>query len=206
VTAIIFDLDGLLIDSEPLWVRAEIEVFAAEGLVITAEQCPQTKGLRTDDVIRHWFGSHIVEIELKLIERVATLIATEGVALAGIDHVMALARTLRCPLALASSSPMRVIEAALGRLQLKFDVVQSAEKEPYGKPHPGVFLKTAERLGVDPVSCVVLEDSLNGVIAAKAARMRCIAVPPAEHLDDRRFAIADVILPSLAAITLEHLK
>jgi beta-phosphoglucomutase-like phosphatase (HAD superfamily) len=87
-----------------------------------------------------------------------------------------------------------VIAAALAPLGVTLDVIVSAEHERYGKPHPAVILTTAERLGVAPTECVVLEDSVNGVIAAKAARALCIAVP--EH-EDPRFAIADRVLRSL---------
>lgn len=74
-------------------------------------------------------------------------------------------------------------------------MVHSAEAEPYGKPHPAVYLSTAARLGVAPARCLALEDSLNGLIAAKAARMRCVAVP---ERPDPRFALADLVLPGLA--------
>ena len=92
-----------------------------------------------------------------------------------------------------------LIHAALAGLGVsdRFEVVRSAEREAHGKPHPAVFLRAAERLGVDAIDCVVFEDSLNGLVAAKAARMRCIAVP--EH-HDARFALADAVLPSLEAL------
>jgi sugar-phosphatase len=101
-------------------------------------------------------------------------------------------------LAVASSSPPRLIEASLARLGLRdhFTEIVSAESEPYGKPHPAVFLTTAARLGVAPTECLVFEDSLNGLVAAKAARMICVAVP--ERVDPR-FAFADLVLPSLEA-------
>lgn len=206
--AIIFDMDGLLIDSEPLWVRAELEVFASAGVVLTAEDCLQTKGLRTDDVVSHWqakrgFSASVADVEARLIARVAELVRAEGRALPGALAAIGLAKEAGHRTAVASSSPATVIAAVLARLELDgtFDVVQSAEKEPFGKPHPGVFLQTASRLGVSPLQCVVLEDSINGVIAAKAARMTCIAVPPPEERADRRFAIADVVLASLADFT-----
>jgi beta-phosphoglucomutase-like phosphatase (HAD superfamily) len=80
-------------------------------------------------------------------------------------------------------------------------VVQSAETEPLGKPHPGIFLTTASLLGVPAVECLVLEDSLTGVIAAKAARMACIAVPFDHPEHDVRFAIADAVIGSLVDVT-----
>jgi sugar-phosphatase len=209
LSAVIFDMDGLLVDSEPLWVRAEIEIFGAVGLTLAEPDCALTKGLRTDDVVAYWHArrpwdaSHALDVvERRLIERVAALVADEGVALPGVAHAIAIARENGRAIALASSSPEPVIRATLARLGLEnaFAIVQSAHGEPYGKPHPGIFIRTAERLGVAPTDCLVLEDSLAGVIAAKAARMTCIAVP-FDHPDhDPRFAIADAILGSLADV------
>jgi len=200
---IVFDMDGLLIDSEPLWVRAEIEVFGAHGLALEEADCAKTKGLRIDDVVRHWHAvrafADASKVETDLVDRVAELVREEGVALRGAAAAVARAKALG-PIALASSSPSRIIAAALDRLGLAgaFDVVQSAETEPYGKPHPAIFRRTAARLGTSPLLCTVLEDSLNGVIAAKAARMRCIAVPVER---DPRFALADVVVASLDDVT-----
>ena len=119
---------------------------------------------------------------------------------------MDLARSLGLKVAVASSSSEELIAAALDRLGLRgLDAVRSAAPETYGKPHPAVLLSTARELGLDPTACVVLEDSLNGVIAAKAARMRCVAVPEADQLEDPRFAIADVRLPSLERLAPEAL-
>ena len=210
--AVIFDMDGLLIDSEPLWVRAEIEIFGEVGVVLGEEDCALTKGLRTDDVIAYWHQrrpwTHAdmrspAEVEARLIARVAELVRAEGRALPGVAHALAVARAGGRRLALASSSPLVIIEAALARLELTdaFDVVQSAQTEPLGKPHPGIFLRTASRLGIPAVECFVLEDSLTGVIAAKAARMACIAVPFDHPSHDARFAIADAVVGSLADVT-----
>lgn len=214
--AVIFDMDGLLIDSEPLWVRAEIEVFGSVGCLLVPEDCARTKGLRIDDVVAYWHvrrgfgGESPADVETRLVARVVELILSEGRALPGIDAALAAARSANGRhIALASSSPMPIIEAALQRLGLArtFDVVKSAQGEPCGKPHPAIFLSTAEHLGVSPLDCVVIEDSMTGVIAAKAARMGCIAVPsddpagPSGHPRDARFVLADAIVPSLADVT-----
>jgi mannitol-1-/sugar-/sorbitol-6-/2-deoxyglucose-6-phosphatase len=220
---IIFDMDGLLIDSEPLWVRAEIEVFARVGLRLTAADCARTKGLRIDDVVAYWHAQtprgfaaergtgpsvSLAAVETSLIDRVAELVGTEGRALPGALGAVRLAREHGHPIALASSSPTRIIRAALDRLGLSsaFDVVRSAESETHGKPHPAIFLRTAESLAVPPPACLVLEDSLTGVIAAKAARMTCLAVPEGHPNHDPRFVLADVVLGSLDALSAAHLE
>ena len=211
--AVVFDMDGLLVDSEPLWVRAEMEIFGEVGLVLGAEDCAKTKGLRVDDVIAYWHARHpwdsrpLAEVEARLVARVAELVGAEGRALPGVAQAIAVARDGGRKLALASSSPSVIIHATLERLGIReaFQVVQSAETEPLGKPHPGIFLRTAERLDVAPVDCLVLEDSLTGIIAAKAARMACVAVPFDHPDQEPRFVLADAIVGSLADVTPELL-
>ena len=103
------------------------------------------------------------------------------------------------PIALASSSPPVVIDAVLDRFGLRdrFAAIRSGEDEERGKPHPGIYLNTCAALGVARLDAVALEDSLPGLIAATAARMRCVAVPAAEDFSDVRFLLADVVLRSL---------
>lgn len=209
--AAIFDLDGLLIDSEPLWRRAERACFARVGVALTEEDCRSTTGLRIDLVTRHWgarrpwSGPSPEELAAEIVDVVSELIAAEGEPKEGASSAILAARDagLRC--AVASSSPMKVIDAAVRRLGLAkdFAVIHSAESEPYPKPHPAVFMTTATRLGLEPSACVVLEDSLHGVIAAKAARMACIAVPEPEVAHLPAFAVADLVLASLTEVDAE---
>jgi sugar-phosphatase len=206
--AFIFDLDGLLIDSEPLWQEAEITVFATVGVALTRDMCRQTMGLRVDAAIAHWYarfpweGPTPEQVKQAVLAEVRRLIVARGCILPGVRQALDLTRASGARLALASSSPLALIETAIQQLGIApyFDVVHSAEFEAFGKPHPAVYLSAARLLGVDPHRCVALEDSINGVIAAKAAGMRCIAVPERSALEDRRFGVADLVLASL-----EHL-
>ena len=102
-------------------------------------------------------------------------------------------------MALASSSLMPIIDAATKKLGIReyFDEIYSAEFEEHGKPHPGVYLTTAKMLDVAPEFCLAFEDSFNGLLAAKSARMKCVCVPDEMFSDDPKLAIADLILPSL---------
>ena len=205
IAAVVFDLDGLLIDSEPLWRQAEIEVFGSVGLRLSETDVRQTMGLRIDDAVRYWWdrspwsGMSPVEVEGVITSQVAELVRVSGTPMPGALEAVALCRRLSLPVAVCSGSRAVVIEAALGSLGIESEVSvwHSAEWEPLGKPHPGSYLSTAAKLGVDPVACLALEDSFNGALSAKAARMRVIAVPEAEVLDSPRWGFCDRRLASL---------
>jgi mannitol-1-/sugar-/sorbitol-6-/2-deoxyglucose-6-phosphatase len=205
VEAVVFDLDGLLIDSEPFWRQAEIEVFASVGLQLTEQDVRQTMGLRIDDAVRHWWVRHPwrgpgpADVERTMTARVAELVTERGSPMPGALEAVATCGRLGLPVAVCSGSYAVVIEAALGRLGLTDDVAvwHSAEWEPLGKPHPGAYLTTAASLGVDPVACVAVEDSFNGAISAKAARMRVVAVPEPAVAGSPRWGFCDAVLSGL---------
>ncbi len=206
IKAVIFDMDGLLIDSEPLWQEAEILIFKQVNIFLTSELCLQTKGLRIDEVVDYWYQRHPWEnlakwkVEELIIAKVIELIYLQGEPLAGVDRAISFVQQKQVKIALASSSASKIIQAVLQKLELTnvFAEIYSAESEVLGKPHPGVYLTTAKKLNVSPSECLALEDSLNGVIAAKAAQMKCIAIPELLQYDNPQFAIADTILKSLA--------
>jgi HAD superfamily hydrolase (TIGR01509 family) len=200
--AVIFDMDGVLIDSEPLWRRAEMARFAEVGVHLTDEECRQTMGFRIDETVAYWHArrpwpdADVPAMAASIVDTVVELVHAEGEALPGVGHAIGVCEKLGLRLAVASSSLPRLITAVLGKLGVDeaFEVVRSAADEPYGKPHPGVLLTTAAALGVDPRRCLVIEDSVNGMVAAAAARMRCIVVP---ERPDPRFVLAEAVLDSL---------
>ncbi|WP_319420022.1 hexitol phosphatase HxpB [Pleurocapsa sp. FMAR1] len=206
IKAVIFDMDGLLIDSEPLWQEAEILIFKQVNILLTSELCLQTKGLRIDEVVDYWYQRHPwtnlakQKVEELIIAKVIELIHLRGEPLPGVDRAISFVQQKQVKIALASSSASKIIQAVLQKLELTnvFAEVYSAESEVLGKPHPGVYLTTANKLNVSPSECLALEDSLNGVLAAKAAQMKCIAIPEPLEYDNPKFAIADTILKSLA--------
>ncbi|MCZ7525307.1 MAG: hexitol phosphatase HxpB [Acidimicrobiia bacterium] len=210
--AVIFDLDGVLVDSEPIWRAVEIEVFAGVGVELTDDLCRTTMGLRVNEVTDHWFrrrpwnGPEPAEVARRIVAGVVAAIEARGRAMPGVEHAVGLCRRRGLRLAVASSSDEVVIRAALRRLGLEaeFAAVRSAQHERRGKPHPGVYLSTAAALGVAPARCVAVEDSLHGVRAAKAAGMVCVAVPDPGG-DPGAFAEADHVLGSLAELETRHL-
>ncbi len=211
--AIIFDMDGVLIDSEPLWKIAEVEAFAKVGLNLTYTDCEETVGLRIDQVVELWYkkvgwtNKTIREVETDIVDILIREINLQGKELLGVTEKLTEFKAAGYKIGLATSSYQRIIEAVVDKLNIRsfFDVMQSAEYERFGKPHPAVFLTCADKLGVEPTECLVIEDSFNGILAAKAARMTVIAIPEKSHQIDPRLIIADLQKDSLLDIQLDEI-
>lgn len=205
IDAVIFDMDGLLIDSEPFWRRAQVYAFGTVGLKLDDNDMRSTMGRRIDEVVGHWYnerpwtGASQKDIEALIIDKVIELVEAEGNSMPGVKHVLDFFQDKRVPMALASSSSSEIINAVLNKLNVKgyFEHIYSAENETHGKPHPGVYITTASLLGVPAHRCLAFEDSPSGVLAAKAAKMKCVAVPDTDHKSDKFIQIADVVMNSL---------
>lgn len=212
--AAIYDMDGLLLDSEPYWVEAELEVLGGVGVPLTAELARETTGMRLDEAVAHWYrrfpwkGPSQPEVVARLTRAAHRLILAHAEAKPGVRESLKLFADKGLRRALASSSPLVLIQAVVDKLGLvgQFELSVSAESEAFGKPHPAVYLTCAGRLGLPPAECVALEDSVNGLISAKAARMRVIAVPEAGHTGDSRFCLADAVVASLLDVDAQLLQ
>ncbi|HIF9196681.1 TPA: hexitol phosphatase HxpB [Photobacterium damselae] len=211
--AAVFDMDGLLVDSEPFWQQAQVEVFTDLGVKISIEDTHKTMGLRIDQVVEFWFnqqpwqGPDCAEVTQTIVDRVKALVREQKPMLPGVVEAITCCKESGLKIALASSSPMDLIEATIDALSLTglFEAVLSAEHLRYGKPHPEVYINAADALGIKPQHCVAFEDSVNGLLAAKAAQMKGIAVPDAAFSQDPRWAIADCKLSSLHEVNPELL-
>lgn len=208
ISAAIFDMDGLLTDSETRWRQAELEVAADIGLSMTVEDLEETTGIRMFEVAQIWFqktpweGPSPAEVAERVVNRVIELGET-AVCLPGVEQTLDLVEEIGLRVALCSSSDKRLIDATLEQLGLsqRFEVVHSAEDDEFGKPHPMPYLYTAEGMGIDPSSCLAFEDSLNGCISARAALMRVVAVPDQEITDPAKFSFCSAVLGSLNEMT-----
>lgn len=197
--AVIFDMDGVLIDSEPLWKIAMEQVFAEVGCNLTRKDFQKTVGLRLDEVVEYWFnviqwkGASVTEVENAIVDRMVELISENGEPLVGVVETLDLLRSKKIKVGLATSSYSRLIDTVLSVLNLEeaFSVTHSAEKEKYGKPHPAVYLYVADHLKVRPENCLVIEDSFNGIVSGKAAKMKVVCIPEKTHHPDPRLIIAD---------------
>lgn len=196
-------MDGLLIDSEPLWRRAEIATLHTVGIPLTDEMCKETMGTRLDEMVAYWYqrypwtGRSQEDIGKEILSRVTALIASEGEPLPGVNEVLNLLVAQKEKLALASSSPCELIDAVLVRLEIKqaFPIACSAVNEKLGKPDPAVYLTAARRMGLSPGQCVAFEDSPAGVASAKAAGMSVVAVSMETAKD--QLSAADLVMNSL---------
>ena len=208
----IFDMDGLLIDSEPLWQEVETTVFQKIGMPITPEMCTQTQGMRIDQVVPYWADqfpgcvTDVGAVVAEIMHGVISLVQEKGMPKDGVYETLNFMKAKKIKMAIASSSYMTLINTVVEKLDIAayFDVLHSAESEEYGKPHPGVYISTAQKLGIAPEQCIAFEDSFNGVLAAKAARMTCVCVPDIAFKGSAKLAIADIILDSLGDFDEKH--
>jgi sugar-phosphatase len=211
--AVIFDMDGVLIDSEPLWKIAMEEVFHAIGSKLTKQDFQKTVGLRLDEVVVFWHAHEgwknvtAHEVETKIVLRMVDLIKENASPLPGVIETLHFLQAKKVKVGLATSSYEILISTVLQALDIKsyFQACVSAEHEEFGKPHPAVYLTAAQQLGVLPAQCLVVEDSFNGVVSGKAARMKVACIPEKTHHPDHRLAAADYTYLSMLDL-LEDLK
>ncbi|MFD8999478.1 HAD family hydrolase [Streptomyces sp. NPDC059582] len=202
--AVIFDLDGTLVDSEPNYYEAGRQTLAEHGVRdFTWADHERYVGISTLDTVIHWrelYGLSTPADELLAATnlRYLALARASTPAYPQMRAFVELLAAESVPLAVASGSSPEAIEAILvgTGLDAFLRTVVSADEVAHGKPAPDVFLEAARRLGAAPADCVVLEDAAPGAAAAHAAGMRCIAVPYlAAQADDPGFAAADLVLP-----------
>ncbi len=205
IKAVIFDMDGLLVDSEPLWMQAEIEIFDRLGVSITPEDCKKMQGVKIADVVSHWYnerpwtGSSQQQVIDMIVRRVEELIIEKGRMQPGVIETLEFFNQRKIPMAVASSSDPHLIELVVKKLGIGqyFQFLHSSQYVKRGKPYPDIFLSAAEKLGVNPQACLVFEDSVNGVIAGKKAQMTVVAVPYPDNYDNPGFDQADMKIRSL---------
>lgn len=199
-------MDGVIIDSEPLWREAQIDVLAKQNVTITAADCIKyTMGKRIDDVAKTWCELYQLPTNPKIIEQeiinsVVSLIELNGTAKEGLFDLLNYLSQNNYNIALATSSSVAIINAVFNKLKITqyFKVINSADNEEFGKPHPAVYISAAKKLAVTANDCFVLEDSVTGMIAAKAAGMHTVVIP--ENCSDPRFTLADKTVSSMLEV------
>jgi beta-phosphoglucomutase len=211
VSAVIFDMDGVLTDSEPLINAAAIAMFHEKGVTVQPEDFFPFIGTGEERYIggvaeKYHISLNLASAKQRIYEIYLGLVPKELHAFAGAVKLVQDCRRAGLKTAVASSADLIKIQANLDEIGLpiaSWDAVITGDNINYKKPAPDIFLAAAAKLGVAPAQCVVVEDALNGIQAAKAAGMRCIAV--AHTFPESELAQADLVRKSIAKISLKDL-
>jgi HAD superfamily hydrolase (TIGR01509 family) len=203
--SIIFDLDGVLADSEPWWSQIDAKLLAEYGVNYQGEYHQNVLGVSYRLAVEFYKKAFGLSVPTEEMMRRRGEIATEFFAnriglFPNVKDVLAKLRQMRLHLAVATSSVGASARPFLDRHQLTkfFEVIVTGEEVEHGKPAPDIYLCAAEKLGVSAQSCVVVEDALAGVAAAKAANMRVAAIPDTRFVNPREYEKkADYVLSSL---------
>jgi sugar-phosphatase len=214
IEAAIFDMDGVIIDSEPFWKKAEKKVFSSVGVTVSNELSKITESMTTSEVTRFWYEKQpwkkktLEEVENEVVDYVEFLVEQEGIAIDGIKEVLEKLKKHDYKIGLPTNSPYRLIPAVLKKLNIVsyFDALASAEHEIQGKPDPAIYLTVAGKLNVKPERCIVFEDSYFGLMAAKRAGMKTIAVVAEHTANDMKYEIADARIDNFSQFDLSLLE
>ncbi|WP_373778572.1 hexitol phosphatase HxpB [Glaesserella sp.] len=206
--AFIFDMDGLLINSEPYWRQAGVEVLNRHGVPVTLADMFRLTGMPSSAVVasacEYYQCNHINQTQVvgELLERAIGLILEQKPLMTGVKETLELLSTNQIKMAIASASPRKMLEDIVESCNIAhyFSYISSAAELEYNKPHPQVYLHAMQKLGLSPNECVGLEDSKVGMVAVKAASMACIVVPSREQWREPCWDLADAKLNSLLNI------
>lgn len=210
IEAVIWDMDGVLADTAPHHLRAWQEIFGKRGINFTEEDFKRGFGIRNDAIIRNILGGQVTKDEIEAIaqekEKAFRRIIGQNVRpLPGALKLLQALNEHGVRMAIASSTTIENIRLIIGGLGIEncFKAVVTGHDVTEGKPSPQVFLLAARRLGVEPENCIVIEDAVAGVVAAKSAGMYCVAVTnthPEEKLKE-----ADLIVDTLEAVSIKDI-
>jgi len=204
--AAIFDIDGVLADSEPLICAAACAMFRERGLTVHPEDFEPFVGAGENRYIggvaeKYGFPLEIAEAKARTYALYLDLVPEKLTVFPGAVELVTACRAAGWPCAVASSADRIKVEANLRKIGLPWETWQAvvtAEDVVRRKPDPAIFLMAAERIGVPPARCTVVEDAVNGIAAAKAAGMRCVAV--ATSFSPDKLAQADAVRASIAEV------
>ncbi len=214
LNTVIFDIDGLLIDSEPVWNKAAEVTLQHYGIVLTPQQYASTTGLRTKEWIDWWFNYFNIDAaekpngEKMIVEWVLKHVENDAAIMPGVHYIINFFHERNFKIGLATSSPVSLIDIVLKMTGIGpyLHATASAEDLAYGKPHPQVYLDCAAKMNAIATDCLCFEDSFNGMLAAKSARMKCVVVPHPHQLKDEKWGAADLKLSSLQNFSDLHFR
>lgn len=209
--AVIFDMDGLLLDTEPLWGESMMRVAQNNKIELSYPELRFTTGMRIYEVTAYW-AAHFPwggtadsnQVAEEILDDIIANAKANAKVMKGVLMHLDFLKSQHYKLAAATSSPTRMAHELLSYFELDsyFQSIACGDEVSHAKPHPEVYLLAAERLRVASYNCIALEDSINGMIAAKAARMQVVAIPEAAKLKDPAFGLATAIFPSMQEMPL----
>jgi beta-phosphoglucomutase family hydrolase len=208
--AVIFDMDGVLVDSNPFHIRKWVDLLKEHGIPFDEKELPeQILGKRNDTAFRHFFGPTLGEEEIRqlseeLEERFRRVFRPHARPLPGLERLIVECHAAGIPMAVASSAITANVEFIADVLGFRpyFRHLVSGDEVTHPKPHAEIYLKAARQLGVEPARAVAFEDSSVGIEAAKNAGMKCVAIGSTFPLDELRRTRADLVVPGFEHLTL----
>ncbi|WP_320166919.1 HAD-IA family hydrolase [Methylophaga sp.] len=213
--AVIFDMDGLLIDSEPFWKQAEKRVFSAIGVEITDALSAKTMGMTTREATEFWLEhaglslsqDSMEQVENDVIDEVASLTASQGQALPGVHNLLEQLKQHRLKIGLATNAPARLVPVVLERLDITafFDNYVADDDVEQGKPHPAIYQLALQSINAKADHTLAFEDSVTGMTAAIGAGIRTVVVPSAANYHLPHYDAAVLKLESLNGLALKEL-
>lgn len=208
---VIWDMDGVIADTAPYHFRAWQKVFSERGVAFTESDFKSKFGQRNDSIIQSAFGAPIPQAEIEVIARekeetFRSLVKANIRALPGVIELLESLSEHGFKMALASSAPMENIQLITGALGIRhhFQAIVSGHEVVEGKPSPLGFLLAASRLGLEPCQCVVIEDAIVGIMAAKQGGMGCVAV--ATTHSPGKLSDADLVVESLEKVAVSDIE
>lgn len=211
--AIVFDMDGVIVDSEPLHKKVQEAILARYGIEPTEEELQSYIGLGIKPLLEKHIQKYrlpvsLEELHLLYLETLFRIFTNgELKPIPGAIELIQQGKNAGLKLGIASSSPLKLIQLILNRLQMltHFDTIVSGDQVQKGKPDPEIFLESAKRLQCEPSECVAIEDSTNGILSAKKAHMKCVAFK-SPNTKGQRLDVADWVVEDLREISVEKLK
>jgi len=206
--AVIFDLDGVLADSEPWWNQIDAKLLAEYGVSYCGEYHRNVLGVSYRLAVEFYKNAFHISASVEELMRRRGEIATDFFAnrvslFPSAKMMLEQLREMKLPLAVATSSVSASARPLLDRTGIRslFSVLITGDEVQQGKPHPEIYLRAAKKLGISPEACLVIEDSLAGIAAGKGANMRVAAIPDTRFVDPREYEMkADYVIGSLSEI------